>query len=73
MSNAHTDFDRDTARWRKSSRSGGSGGNCVEVAELPDGGWAIRDSKDPAGPILLITSTERDAFVAGVKGGEFDG
>jgi len=72
MSNVRADFDRDAAGWKKSTRSGGSGGNCVEVAELPDGGWAIRDSKNPAGPILFITSGERDAFVAGVKSGEFD-
>jgi hypothetical protein len=72
MSNANAEFDRDSALWKKSTRSGGSGGNCVEVAELPDGGWAVRDSKDPAGPILFITAAERDAFVAGVKAGEFD-
>ena len=60
------------AAWKKGSRSNGNGGNnCVEVAIL-DSGVAVRDSKDPAGPILFITSAERDAFVAGVKAGEFD-
>ena len=38
--------------WRKSSYSGGNGGNCVEVAVLPDDSRAVRDSKDPDGPKL---------------------
>ncbi|GLY00209.1 MULTISPECIES: DUF397 domain-containing protein [Actinoplanes] len=45
----------------------GSGGDCVEVADLPDGGFAVRDSKDPDGPILFFTPGERAAFVAGVR------
>jgi hypothetical protein len=57
-------------KWRKSSRS--NVGACVEVAPLPDGGRAVRDSKDQAGPILVFTPAEWSAFVAGVKGGEFD-
>ncbi|MBS2965635.1 DUF397 domain-containing protein [Actinocrinis puniceicyclus] len=59
--------------WRKSSRSGGQGGNCVEVAELPDGGTVVRDSKDPDGPVLRFTAAEWTAFVAGVRDGEFGG
>ena len=40
--------------WRKSRRSNGSG-NCVEVTALAEGqGLAIRDSKDPYGPVLLV-------------------
>jgi hypothetical protein len=58
--------------WRKSSFSGGQGGNCVEVGPLPDGGRAVRDSKDPHGPALLFTEAEWAAFLAGVKSGEFD-
>lgn len=65
-------FDRNRAAWRKSARSNGSGGNCVEVAVLPDGGWAVRDSKDPDGPILFFTPGEANAFVGGIKDGEFD-
>ncbi|WP_344941982.1 DUF397 domain-containing protein [Sphaerisporangium flaviroseum] len=40
--------------WHKSSRSGPGGGNCVEVALLSGGHRGVRDSKDPAGPILVF-------------------
>jgi hypothetical protein len=50
------DVDPDGATWRKSTYSNGSGGNCVEVADLPDG-RAVRDSKHPQGPILVFTGT----------------
>ncbi|MER5622609.1 DUF397 domain-containing protein [Streptosporangium sp. NPDC002544] len=56
--------------WRKSSFSG-SGDNCVEVAALPGGGQAVRDSKDPDGPVLKFTPGEWSAFVSGVRNGEF--
>ncbi len=57
--------------WRKSSYSG-SGDNCVEVAGLPGGGQAVRDSKNPDGPVLTFTPGEWNAFIEGVKDGEFD-
>jgi hypothetical protein len=44
----------------------------VEVAELIDGGRAVRHSKDPDGPRLRFTASEWKAFIAGVKDGEFD-
>jgi hypothetical protein len=40
--------------WRKSTRSNDPEGNCVEVAFAPAGA-AVRDSKDPAGPILTFS------------------
>ncbi|MER5422643.1 DUF397 domain-containing protein [Streptosporangium roseum] len=57
--------------WRKSHFSNPSG-NCVELAALPGGGVAIRNSRDPEGPALIYTHRELDAFVRGVKGGDFD-
>ena len=56
-------------RWRKSTFSSGTN-DCVEVADLPDGQRAVRDSKNPAGGMLSVTAIEWRAFVAGVKSGE---
>ncbi|MCP3785335.1 DUF397 domain-containing protein [Micromonospora sp. A3M-1-15] len=51
------------ARWRKSTRSGDNGGNCVEVADnLPDV-VAVRDSKDRSGPVLIFTPDSWTAFL----------
>lgn len=58
--------------WRKASYSNTQGGNCVEVADLADGGRAVRDSKNPSGPSLIFTASEWAAFIAGAKDGEFD-
>lgn len=57
--------------WQKSSFSD-AGGNCVEVAALSDGRIALRDSKNPAGGVLLFTPAEMDAWIKGCKAGEFD-
>ena len=56
--------------WRKSSYSNPSG-NCVELAELPAGGVAVRNSRFPDGPALVFTTAEWDAFVRGAGDGEF--
>lgn len=40
--------------WRRSSRSGENGGNCVELADVTGAVVAVRDSKDPDGPVLLV-------------------
>ena len=56
--------------WRKSTRSGGQGGQCVETANLPNGGRAVRDSKNPNGPALHFTAAEWAAFIEGVQAGE---
>jgi hypothetical protein len=58
--------------WQKSRRSNPSG-NCVEMAELPDGaGVAMRNSRDPDGPALIYTVAEIAAFLAGARDGDFD-
>ncbi|GAA0853611.1 DUF397 domain-containing protein [Streptosporangium amethystogenes subsp. fukuiense] len=54
----------------KSTLSDNSG-NCVEVAPTRGGGRAVRDSKDPSGPVLYFTPSEWSAFLGGVKLGEF--
>jgi hypothetical protein len=63
--------DPDIAVWRKSTRSGPYSDNCVEVAFVA-GAVAVRDSKNPAGAMLLFTPQEWLAFVDGAKDGEFD-
>ena len=59
--------DLDRAEWRKSSFSGGSGGNCVDVATNLPGLIAVRDSKDPDGPVLTLTPAQWRSFAAGLK------
>jgi hypothetical protein len=61
-----------TGPWVKSSRSGPTGGNCVEVAFLADGDVAMRNSREPDGPALIFTRAEWDAFLGGARDGEFD-
>lgn len=62
--------DPTTAVWRKSTRSSAMA-NCVEAAGLDDG-RAVRDSKDPAGPMLRFTAAAWSAFIWGIRTGDFD-
>jgi Domain of unknown function (DUF397) len=62
-------MDLTRADWRKSSYSGTNGGNCVEVARNLPGIVAVRDSKNPAGPALAITSADWHTFTTALRGG----
>ncbi|GAA4235470.1 hypothetical protein FHR32_003226 [Streptosporangium album] len=66
-----SDIDLSGVVWRKSRRSAVNG-NCVEVARLPGQRFAVRDSKDRTGPVLIFEGSGWAAFVAWVKGGDFD-
>jgi Domain of unknown function (DUF397) len=61
--------DLTAAAWRTSSQCDLNG--CIEIALLADQ-VAVRDAKDRAGPVLVFSATEWEAFVGGVRGGEFD-
>ncbi|MGH3854746.1 MAG: DUF397 domain-containing protein [Pseudonocardiaceae bacterium] len=63
--------DLSDVRWKKSSRSG-AGNNCVEVADLDGGHHAVRDSKNPGGTALILTTAGWSAFTTGVRAGEFN-
>jgi hypothetical protein len=64
------DIDLSAARWRISSHSSGSG-SCVELAALPAGHVAVRDSTDRSRPALVFDAAEWRAFVAGMADGQF--
>jgi hypothetical protein len=66
------DIDLSRAVWHKSTFSNGNGGNCLEHAKLPDGSRVVRHSRHPEGPSLIFTPSEWDAFIQGVRSGEFD-
>ncbi|WP_406398451.1 DUF397 domain-containing protein [Streptomyces uncialis] len=55
------------ARWRRSSYSGPSGGECLEVADGTPDAVPIRDSKRPDGPILLVQAPAWTAFIGAVR------
>jgi hypothetical protein len=57
--------------WRKSTASNPSG-NCVELAELDGGVIALRNSRFPAGPVLVGTRDAVADFLRAARSGEFD-
>ncbi|WP_299530349.1 DUF397 domain-containing protein [uncultured Streptomyces sp.] len=63
---------QESPRWFTSSYSS-NGGDCVEIATntvATRGVVPVRDSKNPAGPVLDVAATAFAAFVAGVKAGD---
>ncbi|MEV4761281.1 DUF397 domain-containing protein [Micromonospora chokoriensis] len=50
-------------RWRTSTRSGDTGGACVEVADNLPGVVLVRDSKDRSGPVLTFAPAAWRGFV----------
>ncbi|MGW6897645.1 DUF397 domain-containing protein [Streptomyces sp. NBC_00624] len=67
MKISSSDYDLATATWHKSSYSGGSGGDCLEVATGHPGVVPVRDSKDPDGPALVFRTAAWSSFVADLK------
>ena len=65
-----SDEERTGLAWLKAQASGANG-QCVEIAATA-GMVAMRDSKDPDGPILVYTPAEFQAFLHGARNGEFD-
>jgi hypothetical protein len=71
-------LDVSRALWHKSSHSNGTGGSCVETTVLTgytasgSDAIAVRDSKDPRGPVLVFTEVEWCALTARIKNGELD-
>jgi hypothetical protein len=62
-------MDLSRLAWRKATRSTSNGGNCVEVARNLPGIVAVRDSKDPHGPVLTIAAAGWRDFIADMKAG----
>lgn len=65
----HGGVQTDPPRWQRSSRC--SGGTCVEVANI-GGTVLLRDGKRPDRPAIEASAEEWDAFVTGIRDGEFD-
>ncbi|MFC9127601.1 DUF397 domain-containing protein [Streptomyces sp. NPDC057099] len=64
-----TEHDLGEVAWRKSSYSGGDGGNCIETAVGHPTLTPVRDSKNPSGPKLVFRATAWAAFVSNLKNG----
>ncbi|MCP9943621.1 DUF397 domain-containing protein [Streptomyces somaliensis] len=62
MKRAESATSRVGPAWFKSSFSGAEGGQCVEVAAVPDA-VLVRDSKHSAGPVLALAPTAWARFV----------
>ncbi len=57
-------LDTESPVWIRSRRC--ESGNCVEISWMADGRVAMRDSKDPEGPVLRLSRDNFRAFVSGI-------
>ncbi|RMI42424.1 DUF397 domain-containing protein [Actinomadura harenae] len=60
------------SEWRKSSRSGSEGGDCVELARLHPEAVGVRDSKDPEGPRLALGPSVARCLADAIRAGQYD-
>lgn len=60
-------MDLSRAEWRKASKSSSNGGACVEVARNLPGIVAVRDSKDPRGPVLTVSRDDWADFLTRLR------
>jgi len=60
--------DPSATTWRKSTYSGGNGGQCVELSNL----GVVRDSKNPTGPALVFDQARLNGFLNATKTGRYD-
>ncbi|MFF9685466.1 DUF397 domain-containing protein [Streptomyces sp. NPDC014623] len=67
MNISSSDYGLSAEHWRKSTYSGGDGGNCLEVADGHPGMVPVRDSKMTDGPALVFRTGAWAVFVAGLK------
>lgn len=70
MPHVSSDNERLSFNWRKARRSMNNG-NCTEVA-VTTGMVAVRDSKDPQGPVLFYPATSWASFLNAASNGSFD-
>jgi hypothetical protein len=68
MKITHPEPDLTSATWHKSSYSGGSGGDCLEVTHDHPGLVPVRDSKNPSGPKLVFRNATWSTFITDLKG-----
>lgn len=62
-----------SVHWRKSLHSDSSGGNCVEVGEDGVSVVAVRDSKNPDGPVLTFGRAAFGTLARDIRAGRYDG
>ena len=63
--------DYQSLKWRKAARSNPNG-ECMELARTSDGDVALRNSRDPSGPVLVFARAEIKDFLDGARKREFD-